>query len=155
MQLVAPLPDTRIAFPHHYEPKALLTPSEARFHTCLSQLSGDRCRIQVKPRLADVFQHAKGDVAAFNKISQKHIDFLICRNDDWMPMLGIELDDDSHNRKDRKERDMFVNTLFASTGLPLLRIHIREIEQVERMVEKLTRGWFQRWEQLEARPLAA
>jgi hypothetical protein len=52
------------------------------------------------------------------------VDFLICRNDDWMPMLGIELDDDSHEKAARKQRDMFVNELFASTGIPLLRIHL-------------------------------
>jgi very-short-patch-repair endonuclease len=149
MNLIAPASDTRIAFPHHYTPKALLTPTEARFHACLEQISQHRCRIQVKPRLADVFQHQKHDRSAFAKVSQKHIDFLICRNEDWMPMLGIELDDDSHQRKDRKERDMFVNALFASTGIPLLRIHVREIEQVERMVQKLTQGWLQRWAALE------
>ena len=149
MNLVAPPAETRIAFEHDYTPKALLTPTEARFHACLEQVSQHRCRIQVKPRLADVFQHQKHDRSAFAKVSQKHVDFLICRNDDWMPMLGIELDDDSHLRKDRQERDMFVNALFASTGLPLLRIHVREIEQVERMVEKLTKGWMQRWAALE------
>lgn len=63
-------------------------------------------------------------------------------------MLGIELDDDSHERKDRRQRDMFVNALFAATGIPLLRIHVREVEQVEKLVETLTRGWMQRWSAL-------
>ncbi|MBK8091035.1 MAG: DUF2726 domain-containing protein [Verrucomicrobiaceae bacterium] len=150
MKLIAPLTDTRIALEHHYKPKALLTPTEARFHACLEQISQHRCRIQVKPRLADVFQHAKGDLSGFNKVSQKHVDFLICRNDDWMPMLGIELDDDSHERKDRKERDMFVNALFALTNIPLLRIHVREVDRVEQLVETLSRGWLRRWQTLEA-----
>jgi hypothetical protein len=34
------------------------------------------------------------------------------------------------------------------------RIHIREIEQVERLVEKLTQGWFHRWAALETRSLS-
>ena len=92
MNLIAPLPDTRIACPYHYTPKALLTPTEARFHTCLEEITQQRCRIQIKPRLADVFDHDRVN-GAFQMISQKHIDFLICRNDDWLPMLGIELDD--------------------------------------------------------------
>ncbi len=151
MNLVAPPSETRIALSHDYTPKPLLSPTEARFYSCLRQISEHRCLIQVKPRLADVFQHAKGDVSGFNKISQKHVDFLICRNDDWMPMLGIELDDDSHERKERRQRDMFVNALFAATGIPLLRIHVREVEQVEKLVETLTRGWMQRWSALTER----
>jgi hypothetical protein len=151
MKLVAPPPNTRLAFEHEYTPKALLTPSEARFHACLENLTQYRCRIQCKPRLADVFQHE--DRASFNKISQKHIDFLICRNDDWTPMLGIELDDDSHEDKLRKKRDTFVNLLFAATGIPLLRIHVREIGEVETLVQKLSLAWQHRSAALEVRDI--
>lgn len=63
-------------------------------------------------------------------------------------MLAVELDDDSHERKDRKERDMFVNALFASTSIPLLRIHVREIGHIEQLVEKLSAAWFRRSETL-------
>jgi very-short-patch-repair endonuclease len=106
-------------------------------------------RILCKPRLADVFDHGS-DGIAFNKITQKHVDFLICRNDDWTPMLAIELDDDSHERQAVKKRDMFVNALFASTGIPLLRIHVREVEQIETLVKKLSYAWQHRWKALEA-----
>ncbi len=145
MKLIAPHQQTRIAIAHAYTVKSLLTPTEARFFSCLEHISQRRCRIQIKPRLADVFAHAKGDLAGFNKISQKHVDFLICRNDDWTPMLAIELDDASHEQKARKERDIFVNALFASTGIPLLRIHVNEIHQVETLVDKLTFAWQHRW----------
>lgn len=148
MKLIAPDPDMRVAMPYDYTAKPLLTPTEARFHACLVQITQDRCRIQIKPRLADVFEHEKVK-GAFQKISQRHVDFLICRNDDWMPMLGIELDDASHNRPDRKERDMFVNLLFASTGVPLLRLPVHELDQLERLVEELTKAWHRRWQTLE------
>lgn len=145
MNLIAPPSETRIAIDYPYSAKPLLTPSESRFYHCLAALSQGRCLILIKPRLADVFKHDSGEIAALNKISQKHVDFLICRHQDWMPMLGVELDDDSHERKDRKERDMFVNSLFASTGVPLIRIHIREIQQIETLINKLTQAWQQRW----------
>lgn len=148
VKLIAPQVDTRIAIDHDYTPKPLLTATEAKFHACLELVSQGRCRIQIKPRLADVFQHERGDQAAFNKISQKHVDFLICRNDDWLPMLAIELDDASHNTKRARERDMFVNNLFASTGIPLLRIDVSEIHHLESLVAKLTQGWSRRWENL-------
>lgn len=150
MKLIAPHSETRIAIDHKYVVKPLLTATEAKFHSCLQTLTQGRCRIQIKPRLADVFDHAKGDSAGFSRISQKHVDFLICRNDDWTPMLAIELDDDSHLRKERQERDMFVNALFASTGVPLLRVHVSELEQVEMLVQKLSSAWYRRWQNLEA-----
>lgn len=145
INLIAPHPETRIVIPHEYTARALLAETEARFHSCLEQISNHRCRIQIKPRLADVFLHSKGDVAGFNMISQKHVDFLICRNDDWMPILGIELDDDSPKKTARKQRDMFMNELFASTGIPLLRIHVREVNQVEKLIHTLTQAWYHRW----------
>lgn len=147
MQLIAPPSDTRLAFEYDYTAKALLTESEARFHACLEAISQHRCRILIKPRLADVFQHRT--LEEFNKISQKHVDFLICRNDDWQPMLGIELDDPTHNTKKVKERDMFVNGLFASTGIPLLRIDVSEMAKVESLVKRLSQAWVHRWEALE------
>jgi hypothetical protein len=65
-------------------------------------------------------------------------------------MLGIELDDASHNRAETKKRDMFVNLLFASTGVPLLRLPVAELDHLERLVEELTKAWYHRCGLLEA-----
>ncbi len=153
MKLIAPDPEMRVAMPYAYTAKALLTPTEARFHSCLLQITQERCRIQIKPRLADVFEHEKVN-GAFQMISQKHIDFLICRNEDWMPMLGIELDDASHNRAEIKKRDMFVNLLFASTGVPLVRLPVAELDHLERLIEEHTRAWHYRCSLLETLALS-
>ena len=148
MQLISPPPDTRIALEWKYQPKPLLTPTEASFHGVLESLSDGRCHILCKPRLADFLNHGN-DGVAFNKISQKHVDFLVCRPGDWMPMLGIELDDHTHNRKEVKQRDMLVNAIFAQVGIPLLRIHVSEVEKLEQLVEKLSLAWTSRWKRLE------
>jgi hypothetical protein len=148
MKLIAPDPDMRLRLKYVYEAKPLLTATEARFHACLFQITQGRCHIQVKPRLADYFEAKKGRWA-FQKISQKHVDFLICRNEDWMPMLGIELDDPSHDDPERFERDIFVNELFASTCVPLLRLPVDELDHLEKLVAKLTEAWHHRWALLE------
>jgi hypothetical protein len=149
MNLIAPEPGTRLAaLKHEYTAKPLLSPPEAKFHDVLATISGGRVHIMCKPRLADVFDHAKEN-GAFQVISQKHVDFLVCRPGDWMPMLGIEVDDSSHNREDRKKRDWFVNNLFAHVGVPLLRIPIREIEEVNLLVKLLTEAWNNRCRHLE------
>jgi hypothetical protein len=151
MKLIAPNHGMRMSLPWTYQAKPLLTPTEARFHACLLQITQNRCLMQAKPRLADVFQSVSGQ-GAFQKISQKHVDFLICRTHDWMPMLGIEVDDASHNTPDRRQRDSFVNNLFASTGVPLLRLPVHEIDHVEQLVTKLTHAWQHRWTLLETSP---
>lgn len=104
----------------------------------------------IKPRMADFLDHQNKSVA-FNKISQKHVDFLVCLPGDWMPMLGIELDDDSHSKTEVKKRDMFVNAVFAQVGIQLLRIHVAELENITSLVQKLSLAWSQRWQRLTCR----
>lgn len=41
------------------------------------------------------------------------------------PLFGLELDDTSHNRNDRQERDEFVESVCKAAGLPLLRLPVR------------------------------
>jgi hypothetical protein len=77
---------------------------------------------------------------ALNKISQKHADFLICRPDDWMPMLAIELDDASHERAAVKQRDMLMNAIFTQVSNPLVRIHVSEVQRLEALVQKLSQA---------------
>lgn len=59
----------------------------------------------------------------FNKISAKKIDFVLYNKETWAPVLAIELDDRSHLKWKRTQRDMFVNELMEGVGLSIL--HIR------------------------------
>src|SRR5436190_14870825 len=151
MQLIAPAPGTRLAaLKHEYSFKPLMSEIEQQFYACLHQLSGQRCHLVVKPRLADFVQH-HGGIAAFNYISQKHVDFLVCRHGDWMPMLAIELDDSTHHRKERRDADSFKNNLFAHLGILLLRINVWEIGNLRALAGQLALGWENRCVQLKAR----
>jgi hypothetical protein len=58
----------------------------------------------------------------FRKIAAKHIDFLLVEPDRLEPVLAIELDDSSHSRSDRRERDQFLDELFGIVNFPLLRV---------------------------------
>lgn len=150
MLLVLPTTKAALLNGHEYKLKTLLTPTESKFYDCLESVSAGRCRIQIKPRLADVFLHVVGGSAAFNRISQKHVDFLLCDVKDWTPMLGVELDDDSHKNPETAARDEFVNELFACAGLPLLRVNVQEHYSLEQLVQHLTAGWKHRWLALKA-----
>ena len=90
-------------------------------------LVGTRLTIQSKVRLADVFFVARPNENAgfFNRITQKHLDFLVCDSVTMKPLFGIELDDSSHKRNDRQERDEFVENVCQVAGLPLLRVPVQ------------------------------
>jgi hypothetical protein len=49
----------------------------------------------------------------------------------------------------RKDRHMFVNDLSATTGVPLLRLPVRELDYVQKTRLELTRAWQRRWKALE------
>lgn len=102
----------------------LLTRAEQAFYSVLEPIVGHACRISAKVRLADLFEvrPGPGQQAAFNRIVGKHIDFVLTDPASSRILCAIELDDSSHQRPDRAERDAFVDELFRSRNLPLLRV---------------------------------
>lgn len=59
---------------------------------------------------------------AFKHISQKSVDFVLCDKAYISPKLAIELDDKTHERPDRIERDVEVERILKDAGLTLLRL---------------------------------
>ena len=103
----------------------LVTKPELRFYKSLSKAVQDDWEIFAMVRIADLLRVEKGHPQRrkwLNKILAKHIDFVLCDPGSLEPIVCIELDDPSHNRPDRIERDIFVNRAFKAAELPLLRI---------------------------------
>ena len=103
----------------------LVTKTELRFYKALVKAVQDDWEIFAMVRIADLLRVEKGHKNYrkwLNKILAKHIDFVLCHPGTLEPQVCIELDDPSHNREDRIERDIFVNAAFDAAGLPLLRI---------------------------------
>ena len=114
---------------------SLLTRSELACYLVLREAVGDDWQILLKVRLGDVLTvvHQGGNPdwqRAWNRIRSKHLDFLLCDPETLAPVLAIELDDRSHERQDRRERDEFLNAALADAGLPLLRIPVARAYQV-------------------------
>jgi hypothetical protein len=101
-----------------------LSKAELSFYQVLVSVVDRSFTICMKVRLADiVFVSGKERWQSHqNRIDRKHIDFLLCDTGSMHPVLGIELDDASHSRPDRQDRDEFVNEVFEAADLPLLRI---------------------------------
>lgn len=60
--------------------------------------------------------------AAFRHINGKSVDFVLCDKAYISPKLAIELDDKTHERPERQERDKEVESILHEAGVPLLRI---------------------------------
>lgn len=103
-----------------------LSPAEKSFFRVLRGVVGSEGEVLAKIRLGDLFYPSRGDygdrVSLRNRVDRKHVDFLVCRPDTFEPWFGLELDDASHRRPERVERDELVNQVFAAAGLPLVRI---------------------------------
>lgn len=104
-----------------------LSPAELSFYRVLAAALADRTVICPKVNLNDLFfvSQPQQNQRYRNKIDRKHVDFLICHPATMRPACGIELDDSSHGRRDRRDRDQFVEQVFQSAGLPLVRIPAR------------------------------
>jgi len=104
---------------------SLLTAAERSFYGVLCQGLDSRYQIFAKIRLSDLVEVRWGSQGAQghkNRINQKHVDFVLCTANDLTPQLVIELDDSSHTRRDRQERDAFIDAALAAAGLPILHV---------------------------------
>ncbi len=114
-----------------YQKASLLTERERNFYETI-RLIADKHNFNVltKIRLADIVT-VSDDIkykssawySEFNKISRKHIDFALADKYNLDIKLLIEIDDRTHQREDRIERDEFVNSVFKQANIPILHLY--------------------------------
>jgi len=102
----------------------LFSPAERSFLGVLMQAVSNDKIVLGKVRVADVITPEKGLPrpkwrSAFNKISAKHFDYVVCDRATLRVLSAVELNDKSHNSKKRAERDAFLRTACSSAGLLL------------------------------------
>lgn len=111
-----------------YERKYLFSRNEKfEFYKLLKWSRENNYYLFPKVRLLDIIEPRSGQdhyKSLLWKIQAKHIDFVICDKNLRVKFL-IELDDTSHDRKDRSERDEFVRQALRGAGYELL--HTRGI----------------------------
>lgn len=122
--------DSKKDYSQSYQRKYLLTKNEYREYMKLRQLAADRgLLICPKVRLLDIIEPRKGEKdykSLFYKVQAKHVDFVICDQDLRIKVI-LELDDNSHDQKDRQERDAFVDQILTSVGYQVL--HVRSVTE--------------------------
>ena len=96
-----------------------------------------------KVRLADVIKVKSGLTGAdrgraFNRIQSKHLDFVGCDPNDLSVQFAVELDDKSHERGDRQERDAFLDAAMKKAGIPVIRFAVKTGYSVQEVRDALT-----------------
>lgn len=128
----------------------LFSAAERSFFGVLQQALSDEYIIMGKVRVADILLPEKGLTksewqTAFNKISSKHFDYIICQKSDLTVLAAIELDDKSHRSKKAQIRDALLNEACGSAGFSLIRFPAKkgyEIEEVKNQVRSSLNGGF-------------
>jgi hypothetical protein len=113
-----------------YRRGRFLSANEKSFLRTLDVAIGRNYRAFAQVRLAELAEPAlSGNPTlrrrALNGVMAKSVDFVICDGLSLDPVAVIEVDDRTHLRLERRERDAFVNAVFAEIGVPLLRVTAR------------------------------
>ncbi len=129
-----------------YSPKTnLLSPSELEAYKVLKNTLPQGYVVFPQVNLDKIFDinDANRSYTPRNKIDRKSVDFVVFEEQNLKPALAIELDDPSHLRYDRQQRDFFVNQLFIDTQLKLLRINTGDVRNIDLLKQKLNSNLIQ------------
>ncbi|MGY2895023.1 DUF2726 domain-containing protein [Deinococcus sp. UYEF24] len=102
------------------------------FGTLTAVLEGTPYTVFPNVRLNDLFTiggvttGGEEKRSTYNRLRDKHVDFLIVSRDGYTPTLAIELDGASHETEVQQKRDQVKDLVFRSAGLTLLRLDARQ-----------------------------
>ncbi len=124
---IRPKPPT--IFPYKARPY-FFSNAEASFFHLLRQMTGENALVFPHVSLRDLVTITGIDKADYyryyNQIDRKQVDYLLVNAKTLKPILVIELDDSSHQRADRVQRDTFVEKVLAVTQIPLVRVPVKQ-----------------------------
>lgn len=139
-KLFSPAPKSAATNYPYRKNESLLTAAERSFFGVLNEAVVGRLLIFAKVRLTDLIATPSGIdgwQSHQNKIQSKHVDFVLCTRDTVAPLLCIELDDASHKRQKRIDRDAFLDGAPTAAGLPLLHVPAARAYNVANIKQQL------------------
>lgn len=108
----------------YFAKNAIMTERENKFFQQLNEILGNKWFVIPQVHLSALLNHkVKGQnwKAAFRHINGKSVDYVLLSKETMKPICAIELDDSTHNYRNRVERDAEVERIFAEAKLPLAR----------------------------------
>jgi hypothetical protein len=120
-----------------------MTPTEQAFFQVLREVVGEDFYVCPMVRMLDVIEPAvskqqerKRWFQGFSQVKSKHIDFVIL-DASLQVFCAIELNDSSHQRADRRQRDERITRMFRSAKVPLLFIEVAERYDSIKLAEQI------------------
>lgn len=98
--------------------KYLLSRAEQAYYTVILDVLPDGCKAFPQVNLASFI--VKNDNTPFRNELFRNVDFLIT-NVNYEPLFVVEINDQTHLNKDRKERDEKVKNICEEAGIPLVK----------------------------------
>jgi hypothetical protein len=118
-----------------------LSSAELSFYLQAREVLSGKYIVCPKVSLAELFHVSETDGRQWqlykNKIIQKRVDFVVFDSATMKPLYAIELDNSNYDLPDRQQRDEFVDHVFESANLPLVRVDWQSGYSHEEMVETL------------------
>lgn len=111
-----------------YERKSFLFDNKAEFDLFkdLLEICGDTCHVFPQVHYVHLVstkqKHGFESKKHRSRIDKKSADFVICDRKTAVPRLVIELDGSAHNRRDKQDRDRFIDALLQQVGLPIIHV---------------------------------
>jgi very-short-patch-repair endonuclease len=120
-----------------YKRKPFLTPAEIAYYKMLRMIFADRYLIFAQVRVVDLCEvlDRPFNQGAVNRIDRRHVDFVLCHQRTFKPMVAIELDDSSHERPYRRQKDAFLDEVFRVMGMKLVRQKVRLAYSVDEVAQ--------------------
>lgn len=120
----------------------LFSPAERSFLGILQHACANDYIILGKIRVADIIavkptKNRSLRQKSFNRISSKHFDFVLCDKNDLSVQCVIELDDKSHQKNKRQQRDQFLDELCQAVKLTLVRFAVKRSYVVSQVRDSL------------------
>ena len=122
-----------------YKPKRYITTlTELKFYNILLEISKEMEMILFSQvSLYNIVETKYNNQSAFNKIRSKTIDFVLVDKENCRIKLCIELDDYTHKRPDRIERDNFINKLFKDLEINFIRFKASNYYNKEALKQRI------------------
>lgn len=113
----------------------LLTQQELKFYKLIKMIT-DKNNLNIFSQVA-LYEIIKSkNIKDFNKIKSKTIDFVIT-DSNCKIKLCIELDDPTHIKENRQQRDKFIENLFNQLNIKLIRIPVQSYYNLKQLEEKI------------------
>lgn len=124
---------------NYFAKDRLLTTTEIKYYDLLRSLINEDFLILPQINLASVIDKQGG--SNFRSELFRNVDFGVF-DYNFRPLFLIEINDNTHFRKDRKERDKKVNEICKKAGLPILTLWVKDginAQEINKKIQSILR----------------